>query len=398
MGDNIDINKILEKPEIVVTPRIERMRKKFKALKRKPQENKSKPKKAKQKQSYTYKDFYKLLDVDSHVQFENKLREIIFDKEQRESFYDGMLELEPDVSFDSFKPYFELYSAERKTNQQDYTPESIASLLSKITRAGKENGNGHFTAYDMTAGTGTLLINKWNDDRMQETPWSYAPHRYFYLAEELADNSIPYLIHNLAIRGMNAVVVHGDSLERKVKQVYFIQNSKDDFLAYSDVNVLPHNEDTMKLLDIREWTEEEVDHIESQEVIWNYALPMKQRKLEVSKSYPKRKRCTQKKSRVKLKEIAFVERAQKDKIYPEGSIVIQISATRGQLGLLKSDGLIEGTHYAVITLHFWAPLTAEYFFLYLQKNLPRYLHRVQEGLNIKMKDIENMPIPILERQ
>lgn len=250
--------------------------------------SKVEPIKTKPKKEINYQSYWDLVGATSHYEFENKLRELIFDREGREEFYKNMIDIDWQLENDSFKPYFEIYSAERKTNQQDYTPDSVAKLLSVITRQdGDKNGQGKYTAYDMTAGTGTLLINKWWDDMLQETPWSYAPHRYFYLAEELADNSIPYLIHNLTMRGMNAIVIHGDALHRKAKQVYFIQNSKDDFMAFSDINVMPHNETTMKEFNIKEFTQDQIDHIESGEVVFNFALPSKAQKLDINTDPPK---------------------------------------------------------------------------------------------------------------
>lgn len=47
----------------------------------------------------------------------------------------------------------------------------------------------------------------------------------------------------MSIRGINGVVVHGDSLTRQVKNIYFLQNTKDDMLSFSDINVMPRTQD-----------------------------------------------------------------------------------------------------------------------------------------------------------
>lgn len=194
--------------------------------------------------------------VKSHTMFERYLYDIIFKPEERERFYWGLHEVNPSLSTDTFKPYFEEHSAERQTNQQLYTPDEVAELLSLMI------GDG-FSAYDPAAGTGTLLIDKWNHDRIQQSPFTYYPHNYFYIAEELADNSLPYLIHNMAYRGMNGIVMHGDSVERVYENIFYIQNTNDDFMDFSDVNVLPRTKDTEEYLDINGWTGKAIEHIES---------------------------------------------------------------------------------------------------------------------------------------
>ncbi|WP_279572493.1 N-6 DNA methylase [Volucribacter amazonae] len=333
-----------------------------------------------------YQDFYACANnVKQHAEFERYLKEILFNKTEREAFYRRLLALDCDVSKDSFKPYFELYAAERKSNKQDYTPDSIASILSQITNAGQATPTG-YTAYDPTAGTGALIINKWWADMTAETIFSYAPHRYFYLCEELADNAIPYLLHNLALRGMNAIVIHGDTLERVAKQIYFIQNSQDDCLMFSDINVMPHSEEVAKDFNIKHWQEPAIKHIESGDVRLSHALPMRRKPLVIQQT--KAKPYTPPENCLQLQDIAEVERAKKSKIYRKGSIVIQLSATKGQVGLLTSSGEV-GTQYAVVNSLYFDDV---YLFYLIKLRLPRHLHRVQEGLNVKFEDVLTMPI------
>ena len=71
------------------------------------------------------------------------------------------------------------------------------------------------------------------------------------------------MLVNLAIRGMNAAVLHGDTLTRKFKQVYFIQNDEDGYTTFSNINIMPHSDACMQYFDIREWLEEPKRHIES---------------------------------------------------------------------------------------------------------------------------------------
>lgn len=336
-----------------------------------------------------YEEYWNICGATQHSEFEAYLKEIVFKPGERKKFYDAMLEINPLLYIDTFKPYFEIYAAERKTNMQDYTPDAVARFLAVITRSDPQSfQTSKYAGYDPTAGTGSLIIQKWHDDRIQESPWSYVPHRYIYRADEIADNVIPYLIHNLAIRGMNVVVVHGNVLEGKVKQIYFLQNSKDDFMAYSDVNVLPHSTDCTKEFSVNEWLESEIKYTESREVVWQHALPMKRKKLEVNQN-PKMLARPTRKNQLKLKDVAEIERAKKGKVYPVGTIVIQLSATKGQTGLLTSSGEI-GSQYAAVQLYDF--INPTFAFYQLKQTIPRHFKRVQEGLNVPLEEIGNCPI------
>lgn len=336
----------------------------------------------------TYEDFYKVAQVTQHSEFEKYLNNILFKKDERCKFYDSLMAINSDLSVDSFKPYFELYAAERKSFQQDYTPKEVTSLMAELTRSDMlDHQTSKYSGYDATAGTGGIIIQKWHDDKVRETPWSYAPHRYLYRADELADNVMPYLLHNLAMRGMNAIVVHGDVLTGKSKQVYFIQNTKDDYMAYSDINVMPRNKQTEREFGVTQWVDEPIVHVESKEFIIAKALPMKRKKLEVNKN-PKAKARQSLKNQLLLQDIAMVERAQKNKVYPKGTIVIQISATKGQIGLLKSNGEVDSRYATISTDNF---IDSNFAFYFLKKEMPRHLHRVQEGLNIPIEEVGKCP-------
>lgn len=216
-------------------------------------------------------DFLKIAGVSQHIEFFKFLSEILFKKQEREEFYRRILAENTDVSVDTFKEYFEQYMAERKSKQQDFTPESISKITSIITQENERKAG--WSAYDITSGTGSLIISKWWEDMTHETPLTYAPHRYLYRADELSDTALPFLLHNLAIRGMNCVVVHGDVLERTAKNIYFIQNSDDDYLHFSDINVFPRTVAFKDYFQISEYIGDPIEHIESGLVKMNFAFP-----------------------------------------------------------------------------------------------------------------------------
>lgn len=73
---------------------------------------------------------------------------------------------------------------------------------------------------------------------------------------------------------MNCVVIHGDTLERNIKQIYFVQNSHDDYMKFSDINVMPHTDKVKEKFNVSNWSEKAIEHVESDKVACIPALPM----------------------------------------------------------------------------------------------------------------------------
>ena len=184
----------------------------------------------------------------------------LLNPKKRNTMFNNLLKLfDYKVDYDWFQKYFEDEHAERKSKGQDFSPMEIGELLSKLIG----NSDSGSTTYDVGAGTGTLIIARWNDERMCHLPWDYKPSNYLYISEELSGRAIPFLITNMAIRGMNAVVLHGDTLQREFSQIFFIQNSDDNPLGFSEINVMPRNKQVEKCFDVQSWVDEPITHIES---------------------------------------------------------------------------------------------------------------------------------------
>lgn len=81
---------------------------------------------------------------------------------------------------------------------------------------------------------------------------------------------------------------------------------------------------------------------------------------------------------VELLDIATFERSKKKKTYPSGSILIQVSATKGQLIYMDHDGLVD-SKYGVIQTDKVEP---KYLYYILDMVIPDFLRRYQTGLNI----------------
>lgn len=190
-----------------------------------------------------------LLSVDEPYQVPSKLMEAVT-SEERDSIYNAFLEaFSYDVTYDWFHKFYEDENAERKKNKQDFTPPCLAKLTSELI------GYGDSVTYEPSAGTGGMLIQRWDLERKRHHPFDYRPSMQWFVAEDMSDRAIPFLLFNLSIRGCNANVLHIDSLKRRCKAAYLVENAKDDMLSYSDVIELPRNEKCEKVFDVREWVD-----------------------------------------------------------------------------------------------------------------------------------------------
>lgn len=210
----------------------------------------------KEKSMLTAEKINELIGVKESYQASDALMRILFDKPKREKMFKEFLDIDSHLEKDYFHLYFEEEHANKRTYAQDFTPTSVSRLLADIV------GIGGMTM-DSPAGTGSLLIQKWDKDRNSKSALSFKPSMFFYHCEELSDRALPFLLFNIMIRGMNCTVLHGDSLSREAKQVYLIHNDKDDHMTYSSLNVMPHNELVKREFQVSQWLEDAIDHIES---------------------------------------------------------------------------------------------------------------------------------------
>ena len=100
---------------------------------------------------------------------------------------------------------------------------------------------------------------------------------------------------------------------------------------------------------------------------------------------------------LKLKDVATIERVKKDKEYPEGVILVQVSATKGQT-IYHKGGTAE-THYVAIDVIDKERLKPKFLYHYIQHTIEPYLPIIRTGLNIQVEEIENYPLvfPIMEK-
>lgn len=221
----------------------------------------------------------KLLHGDDLASTSEYLMHILFDKDKREHLFSQFLEYETNVDYDWFNLYYsQQMTLISKKHKSYYSPPALGKLAKQLVDVARTDGNTEATKnnllathYDIGAGTGQLTVTAWDANRRKHSPFSYRPSMYFYVAEELKQEgkpsrSLPFLLFNYLIRGMDGVVIAGDSLTRSISQVYFIQQPEDDHLGFSSLNVMPRTPDTMKAFDVRTWIDAPVEHIEDKDM------------------------------------------------------------------------------------------------------------------------------------
>lgn len=191
----------------------------------------------------------RLIGVDESYKAPAKVMELLSNKDSaRELFFRFLPEFNYDLSYEWFNAYFEDEHADRKTNKQDFTPTSISLLMTKLLDRNPQRG----IIYEPAAGTGSTIISHWyEENRKCRFPWDYNPDEYLYFCEELTDKTIPFLLFNLLIRGMNAIVIHGDTLTREAKNVYFCNNTEGQNMCFSELQVLPHTTEVEELCKVK---------------------------------------------------------------------------------------------------------------------------------------------------
>ena len=215
-------------------------------------------------------NYNELFGVEDSYQVPEKLMKTLLNKKEREELFMKLLRANNmNVDFDWFFEYFQDEHADRRFKKQDFTPMCVANLLSKLALT-TDGDAGNY--YECCAGTGGIMIKHWDNFRRTFSPFDYKPQYHFAFVEELSDRCIPFLLLNMMIRGMNGVVLHCDTLTRKCKNAYFICNTKNDHLQFSNISVIPHTEQFEKELKIKWTSPDYIGHLELMDLDEVYAL------------------------------------------------------------------------------------------------------------------------------
>ncbi|MCL2722215.1 MAG: SAM-dependent methyltransferase [Treponema sp.] len=159
-----------------------------------------------------------------------KLMEILLDKKQKKIVFTQFLELfNNKLDEDFFHYYFQNEAAERNKMKQDFTPISVSGLVAELIN---ESG----TYFEAAAGTGGMLIAQWKRNKDINNT---------YICEELSDRALPFLLLNMAFRGINGVVIQCDCITRETKKIYLLQNIRNsifsDIKEISNYNACTYN-------------------------------------------------------------------------------------------------------------------------------------------------------------
>lgn len=173
---------------------------------------------------------FRLFDIEDLRDFPEAVMNLLQgDIEKRDEVYKELIRINNnDMSYDWFQDIYEGELSERKQKKQDFTPNALGVICSKLT---DQTGSVH----EPTAGNGSMIIADWWERCRKKMPWECFPSQNMVTCWELSARSIPILLLNLSIRGIMGYVYHGDVLEKDVKQKYILLNREDDALAFSEV-------------------------------------------------------------------------------------------------------------------------------------------------------------------
>lgn len=204
---------------------------------------------SKQATESTLSKINKILEIEESYKAPARMMEIISDFEKsKKTFLDFLVEFDYDVSYEWFTGYFEDEHADRRNKKQDFTPTCLSKLMSEMISKNKCPG----IIYEPAAGSGSTIISHWySESRKFRFPWEYNPADYLYVCSELADKVIPFLLFNILIRGINAAVIHGNTLTKECKEVYACINEANSYMSFSRLIKLPHTKDVEDLFDIK---------------------------------------------------------------------------------------------------------------------------------------------------
>lgn len=101
---------------------------------------------------------------------------------------------------------------------------------------------------------------------------------------------------------------------------------------------------------------------------------------------------------IRLREVATIERARKGKCYPEGCILIALSATKGQVEYRADSGEADSKWAVVIPYKGNDP---KYIYHSITRSFPEFLERYMTGINLQIDSLDCLEIalhPIREQK
>ena len=97
--------------------------------------------------------------------------------------------------------------------------------------------------------------------------------------------------------------------------------------------------------------------------------------------------------KVKLLDLVDIERAKKNKVYEKGNIIIQVSASKGQIFYLEEDTSVE-SQYIILNCKDNNITDTKYLYYVISSLLPKFLAKYQTGINIQPEVFNYMELVI----
>ena len=164
-------------------------------------------KELKQKQTkITNKDINELIGIKESFELPDKLIKILLNEEAKDKSLNKFLEYDIDLKYDILRDYFQEQHSNRNDLKQDYTPDCICEILSRLK---KDNNK----ILDVCSGTGALTISNLYNNKI------------YVQCEELSSRSIPVLLLNLIIRNVDGLVVQKDVLKNEITTIYKLEST-----------------------------------------------------------------------------------------------------------------------------------------------------------------------------
>ena len=158
--------------------------------------------------------FKALTGSNETVEVPNNLLNILLSP-YKNRLLESITDIGVDMSDDFLRYFFEEEHAERVTRKQDFTPESVTTLIAGL----QKQGDNYF---ETAAGIGGLVIAQWvaNNDIVVNL-------------EEVSGVTIAYLLLNMSIRNIAGTVKHANSITDEVYTTYVL--TKGD--KFSDIEI-----------------------------------------------------------------------------------------------------------------------------------------------------------------
>ncbi|QNR07786.1 restriction endonuclease subunit S [Macrococcoides canis] len=93
----------------------------------------------------------------------------------------------------------------------------------------------------------------------------------------------------------------------------------------------------------------------------------------------------------RLDKVATISRAKKGKVYAAGTIIIQISASKGQYFILEEDSEVE-TKYATVNAN--EDVYPMYLYTVIGLAMDKFMNRLSTGINIQIDTLGEMEVDI----